>query len=97
MTSFFQAFFSLVRLIPCILLIVCSCQTSFDSVYALSVFEFPAKLSETFSSLPDCESVIFCLSRFSSLIDHSLWASCQHSLSLLLDAWTLSLFHQINI
>ena len=40
---------------------------------------------------------MFCLSRFSCLTDHSLWASCQHSSFLLLDAWTLFLFHRINI
>jgi len=93
MTSFFQAFFSLVRHVPCTLSIVFLNQTPFDLVHAQPVLKPPAKLFGTFSSLLNYENVMFCLSRFSCLTDSSLWATCQHSSSLLLHAWTLSPFY----
>jgi len=77
MTSFFQAFFSLVRHVPCALFIVFPCQTLVDLIYTQFVLEFPIKLSGNFFSSPDCRNVMFCLSRFSCLTDHSLWTACQ--------------------
>ena len=74
MTSFFQAFFSLVHLILCTLFIVFPRQTLFDLVHAQFISESPAESSGTFS-LPDCENVMFCLSRFSCLTGHSLWTA----------------------
>jgi len=51
MTSSFQAFFILVRLIPFTFFTVFPCRTLFDSVYSQSVSEFTTKLSGSFSSL----------------------------------------------
>ena len=60
----FRPFFSVVRLFSCSLFILFLNQILFDLICVPFVFRFPVKLFETFSSLPDCESVMFYLSRF---------------------------------